>query len=61
MKEYHLSMADGTQVTAHFQAYDTCISTTNCPIQNVDVGMDRCWQACLDIEGAGGKVTKRKL
>jgi len=49
MQEYH----DGDRVKLYFQAYDTCVSATNCPWGTMIpfVQLASCWRSCLDIEG----------
>jgi len=62
MKEY--KMADGG-TELYFQAYDTCISATNCACKlscGHDIPPWSCWDKCLAIDGGihGIKATKSK-
>eukprot|EP00972_Heterocapsa_arctica_P079317 11691523-Heterocapsa_arctica.AAC.1 len=51
MKEYKDPSSGRVQL--YFQAYDTCISGTNCPCGTVIplIELASCWVKCLDIEG----------
>ncbi|CAE8609346.1 unnamed protein product [Polarella glacialis] len=55
MREYR----DGDRVKLYFQAYDTCISATNCPWGTLIplLQLPSCWTKCLDIPGG---VSNRK-
>lgn len=62
MKEY--KMPDGSR-ELHIQAYDTCISATNCRCKSScghSIPPWTCWDKCLSIEGGinGIKATKSK-
>lgn len=51
MKEYKDLATNRVQL--HFQAYDTCVSGSNCPEGTMipEIKLATCWKKCLDISG----------